>query len=199
MGQNTPFKSSHLKLEIWETGVLLLSTFSWALALFCLWNVYTKEVSQGVYGDACTCILKKIFFNYCIFFLYHHLLPFSPLSWKMLQQVPTSTWSARAWKQSSHGKYTGSPPSEWPGHQSLHRHRHWDHQGALFSKGKQCWHLSLFLYSQLRWNAGTWGLGKIPCVVCLKAFSSRILLPVCRVTPFLPPFSMHTPCGQRAK
>ena len=51
----------------------------------------------------------------------------------MLQQVPTSTWSARAWKQSSHGKYTGSPPSEWPGHQSLHRHRHWDHQGAVLS------------------------------------------------------------------
>ena len=43
-------------------------------------NVYTKEVSQGLYGDACTCILNKIFFSYCIVFVYHHLLPFSPLS-----------------------------------------------------------------------------------------------------------------------
>lgn len=68
---------------------------------------------------------------------------------------------------------------------SLHR----DHQGTLFSKGKQSWHLSLFPYSQLRWDPDTRGLGKIPCVVCLNTFSSRILLPACRAAPFLPPSS----------
>ena len=79
---------------------------------------------------------------------------------------------------------------------------HWDHQGALFSKDEQTWHLSLFPYFQLRRNPELGGLGKYPVwLVFMHSPLGFVCQPAELPLFFLycHPLPRHAPCGQRAK